>query len=113
MYTGEITPADLRIEYTYEGITEHYAAYGWGCTCCGQLTSETWWSGTPTMGDIYCLACKLAMWKELRVVSYRYPTRAEAGLTAATVTPVHDPTHPGWDYHRHAVAGYARLHSGA
>lgn len=92
---------------TYEDVAELYAAEGWGCKCCGKLTSPSWWKGEG--GDTYCLRCKKQMWNELRVRFTKYPTRAEAGVTR-TVTRVYDPTSQGFEVAAAMRAEYERMY---
>lgn len=79
---------------TYEDIEELNAAEGWGCKCCGKLSSPAWW--TCPAGDIYCTGCKEQMRKELRIKFTAFPTRAASGLTR-TVVRVYDPTSQGFE----------------
>lgn len=54
---------------THEDMEEK----GWGCKDCGRKHSPSWWR---CEGDIYCLDCKKALWRELRVRSTQVQHRA-------------------------------------
>lgn len=91
---------------TYEDIQELYAALGWGCKNCGQLSSPEWWQ---TSGDTYCKACKKEMTAELgRLRWHKYPTRKASGLPQ-TVVYVFDPKSEGHAYAEWSRNEYARL----
>lgn len=93
---------------TYEDVEELHAAEGWGCKCCGWLSSDAWWQSS---GDRYCTRCKKALWNELRVSSVKYPTRKEAGITAAPLVPrAYNPASEGHAYAAWARADYDRIH---
>lgn len=93
---------------TYEDIEEMYAAIGWGCKCCGELSSPQWWQ---TSGDTYCKRCKKEMSAELgRLRWHRYPTRKASGLPQ-TVIWKHDPSSQGFEYAAWSRAEYARIYS--
>ena len=93
---------------TYEDVQDFFAAHGWGCKCCGSLDSDAWWQSS---GDTYCTRCKKALWNELRVSSVKYPTRAEAGVTAALARRwVFNPASEGHQYAAWTRAEYDRIH---
>ena len=92
---------------TYEDVAELYAAEGWGCKMCGQLTSPEWWC---CGGDIFCTRCKKALWRELREPSTRFPTRTETGL-ARTVTRAYNPDSQGFEVAAWQRKEYERLYS--
>lgn len=85
--------AELNL-HTHEDIEEANAAEGWGCKCCGKLSSASWW--TCEHGDIYCLGCKRHMASELRIRFVAFPTRAASGRTR-TVVRAYDPTSQGFE----------------
>lgn len=96
---------------TYEDVQEFHAAKGWGCKCCGELSSPEWWQ---TSGDTYCKRCKKEMSAELgRLQWHRYPTREEAGKTRTIVwaEQANPPAKDGFDYAEWQRADYARMHA--
>lgn len=68
--------------FTYEDIEAFYAADGWGCKCCGQLSSNAWWH---ISGDSYCDRCKVNLKEELgrSIKATKVPHR-KAGQAPAT-----------------------------
>lgn len=78
MNTNYTDPA----EFTYEDLEAFFAAEGWGCKCCGQLSSNAWWK---ISGDTYCDRCKVNLKAELgrSIKDAKIPNR-KAGQAAAT-----------------------------
>lgn len=89
---------------TYEDIQAFFAAEGWGCKCCGELTSDAWWK---CQGDTYCTRCKRALWNELRVRCTRVSSR-QPGQAPATWK--RDLSGFGHDYAANLRVEYARIH---
>jgi hypothetical protein len=80
---------------TYEDIEEFYAAEGYGCKVCGQLTSCDWFASEANleMGDIWCYICKITIGKEVRAKFAKFPHRAKG----VTVEPRrYNPASDGW-----------------
>lgn len=99
--------AELGIR-THEDIEEANAANGWGCKCCGELSSPSWW--TCLHGDIYCLGCKRHMASELRIRFVAFPTRATAGLQR-TVVHTYNPASQGFEVAAWQRAEHARMYA--
>lgn len=92
---------------TYEDLEAFYAANGWGCKCCGQLSSASWWTAS---GDSYCLSCKTAMKAELgRSVKFTKVPNRPAGQAPAVFEI--DPSRFGHELAASVRAEYADMHA--
>lgn len=90
----------------HEDHEAFYAANGWGCKCCGQLSSTAWWT---ISGDVYCDRCKVNLKEELgrSIKAVRIPNRP-AGVAPAEFEI--EPTGFGFQVAAQVQREYADMH---